>query len=1207
MSKKGGGTTTTTQSIPQWVEDEYKYVVGQAKDIQKNTPFTPYEGEFVAPLSNTQQAGIQNVNSAQGMALPAYQYGMGLTSQAAQGVTPQFSQAGLQPYMSPYLNNVVGATMANLNEQNRQQQQQAVGSAIQKGAYGGDRYGIQQAEMARQQGLATGQTIGNLYQSGYGQALGQYNQNIAQQQADQQRRLAAGQQFAQLGEGAQGSVLQGAQAQLMAGAQEQATQQALDQAKYNQFLQQQAYPFQTTSWLANIAEGIGSQSGGTSTTTAPGQSGFGSFLGPALTAASMFKWGSDERLKENIEPVGKTFDGQNIYKYNYKGEPKTQIGLIAQEVEHHAPNAVSKTPEGIRMVDYDIATDRAAERGHFAVGGVIPMGFAAGGNPTTPQFGMMPYVGLAGNLGYVPNANIPVGKSTIPKPPPSPQQESNAAQIAKGLQAMPDPAKKALTSNVKGLIGGDNSGTKLYDAPIGPMPSGDPMVANVVGGSSGGFGDWLSGLFGGGGFADGGLAGGYAFGGVVPRAHFEDGGPADDFETQLARMRATTAAMESGNNPRITGKVIPSGPYAGDKAYGLYQVMGKNVPDWTEKALGRRMTPEEFLNDTEAQHATYNKIAGDNLRRYGNIPDAVSVWASGRPLSGNTTRDLVSGVPTSGYVSNFMKRMGDGGLAGAIDPDMPAARANPAGGFVIPNPPEAWTQKGLGERLMDTEGAPRSLIERVIGSPLSDEARSGLMAAGLGMMASKARHAGQQIGEGGLGGLQTYYNALANKQTQAKQEAETAEIGARTKKIETETGLTLTTKLAEINRVRAIKNLPPINSLEEFQRRSADNTLFAPSPTDTTQPKTGQPIKTEQPNVTTGGQPKEGEKPPAATAPPAPLTAQTLAAVNDPNTQKAFQTIDWSNIADTHNIPMMLKQLQEFKAAGDSALTVDEMMKAREEEAKINTSIQNIINSRQLLTKDSQVISPPQWTDTANRLEAGKVAATKGAENIAEADRSYGEAAHTRALAYGRIERVGQLLEAYQTGQLSDVKTQVPAIAAALGMKIDESKLNDRAYQEKFVKEATNMMFDQVKQLGGRILVSELESAKMANINPDLQPASNRQLLATAKGTMDAEKQFYQDYLAFREKNPTPSTTEFQRFKQQWLDDPAHAIGKYVDKAAANMPARGDLPADPASRKEGYQYVIPPENFTGAGREKYPKGAVATWDGKKWVNERPVK
>ena len=880
---KGGGTTTTTQSIPKWVEDEYKYVVGKAKDIEANTSFTPYEGEFVAPLSTTQQAGIQNVNNAQGMALPAYAYGMGLTAEGGQGVTPQFSQAGLNPYMSPYLNSVVGSTMANINEQNASQRNALAGSAISKGAFGGDRYGIQQAELARQQGLSTGQTIGNLLQSGYGQALGQYNQNIAQQQADQQRKLVAGAQFGQLGEGAQSSALQGAQAQLMAGAQEQATQQALDQAKYNQFLQQQAYPFQKTSWLANIAQGIGSQSGGTSSTTQPGQSQLGSILGGALTAASMFKW-SDERMKEDAEVVGKTFDGQPIYKYRMKDGSAPELGLMAHDVEKVHPEAV-RDVNGYKQVNYDAATHDAAERGHFASGGLVPMGFAAGG---TPQFGMMPYVGLANGLGYIPQANIPVGKSTIPKPPSPPQQESNAAQLAKGLQAMPQAAKNQLTSNVKGLFGPTEQGNAdlkkaLAQKELGTMPdqispdlspaelessknwlankgassrdiplpqSGVALPASTAlppapdDAAGGGFGDWLSGLF----KADGGLVGGYSSGGIVPRHHYDEGGPvsetpaadelralmaqkedtaivpvktergvvpvavpksgstgvvapSDDFDAKLARMRATTAEKESSNRPHITGKVIPSGPYAGDRAYGLYQVMGKNVPDWTEKALGRRMTPEEYLYDVDAQHAVFNKIAGDNLRKYGNIPDAASVWASGRPLSGNTTRDLVSGVPTSGYVNDFMRRMGEKGNIADIqnsytgekptgvvanDPDMPSRNARPVG-FVVP--PADWTKKGLGDRLMDTEGESRSLLERVMGSSLSDEARSGLMAAGLGMMASRGRHFGQQIGEGGLGGLQTYYNALANKKAQEKTQADIeekkAETGLKTQQTET--------------------------------------------------------------------------------------------------------------------------------------------------------------------------------------------------------------------------------------------------------------------------------------------------------------------------------------------------------------------------------------------------------------------------------------
>jgi hypothetical protein len=60
---------------------------------------------------------------------------------------------------------------------------------------------------------------------------------------------------------------------------------------------------------------------------------------------------SDERLKENIEKVGK-LDGHSLYRYNYKGDDQEQIGVMAQEVEKKRPDAVKKTAGGVRMVDY---------------------------------------------------------------------------------------------------------------------------------------------------------------------------------------------------------------------------------------------------------------------------------------------------------------------------------------------------------------------------------------------------------------------------------------------------------------------------------------------------------------------------------------------------------------------------------------------------------------------------------------------------------------------------------------------------------------------------------------------------------------------------------------------------------------------------------------------------------------------------------------
>lgn len=96
---------------------------------------------------------------------------------------------------------------------------------------------------------------------------------------------------------------------------------------------------------------------------------------------------------------------------------------------------------------------------------------------------------------------------------------------------------------------------------------------------------------------------------------------------------------------------------SGDRAYGRYQVMGSNIGPWTEKYLGRRMTPEEFVASPEAQDAVFNGEFGGYVQKYGNPQDAASMWFSGRPMSeaGNAS-DGYNTVPQ--YVEKFSKAMG---------------------------------------------------------------------------------------------------------------------------------------------------------------------------------------------------------------------------------------------------------------------------------------------------------------------------------------------------------------------------------------------------------------------------------------------------------------------------------------------------------------------------------------------------------------------
>jgi Chaperone of endosialidase len=87
---------------------------------------------------------------------------------------------------------------------------------------------------------------------------------------------------------------------------------------------------------------------------------FGALTGGLAGALKL----SDKHAKDDIEKVGELFDGQNVYRYRYKGSPRHEIGLIAQEVEDREPGAVV-TFGPLKAVNYKHATNYAAELGYM--------------------------------------------------------------------------------------------------------------------------------------------------------------------------------------------------------------------------------------------------------------------------------------------------------------------------------------------------------------------------------------------------------------------------------------------------------------------------------------------------------------------------------------------------------------------------------------------------------------------------------------------------------------------------------------------------------------------------------------------------------------------------------------------------------------------------------------------------------------------------
>ena len=270
---------------------------GGGRSQQASTPTT--QTQFVREAPGIEERKIELMDIARQVAqdpinLPDYQVAglgalekQGMTAAGQTGVGAGTVQAGINQvtgaaapigaaqiaqYLNPFQQYVTG----EIGRQGQMMQNQLAQQAVQAGAFGGGREGVQQAEL---QGR-TLEAMGRAQQEGFQTALG-----AAQRQ--QAVGLQAGQQLGQLGLGQQ----QMAQAdinQLFAagGVQRQLAQQALD-AQRQSTLQQQYEPYQRAEFLANLyAAGPKTQSGitmGTAPSTSPLAQAVGTGIG-AFTA-----------------------------------------------------------------------------------------------------------------------------------------------------------------------------------------------------------------------------------------------------------------------------------------------------------------------------------------------------------------------------------------------------------------------------------------------------------------------------------------------------------------------------------------------------------------------------------------------------------------------------------------------------------------------------------------------------------------------------------------------------------------------------------------------------------------------------------------------------------------------------------------------------------------------------------------------------------
>jgi len=246
-------SSTSVMDLPDWAKGYAKDALSKTAaltDISKN-PYQTFKGERIAGTQPLQQQ--------------AY------TSAAGMDAGPQGFAKDIGSYMSPYMQNVVDIEKREAGRQSGIAGTQQQAQATQAGAFGGGRDAIMRAERERNLATQMGDIQAKGSQAAFEQGANQFRQGVQQQGAISQLQAGFGQQ-------------QQAQAQ-----------RPMDVA-YQDFINQQNYPYKQLGYMSDMIRGLPlGQKSTAQTYEAPG-SALGQLAGLGVGAGAMAKMFADGGL-----------------------------------------------------------------------------------------------------------------------------------------------------------------------------------------------------------------------------------------------------------------------------------------------------------------------------------------------------------------------------------------------------------------------------------------------------------------------------------------------------------------------------------------------------------------------------------------------------------------------------------------------------------------------------------------------------------------------------------------------------------------------------------------------------------------------------------------------------------------------------------------------------------------------------------------------
>jgi hypothetical protein len=247
------GTTmgTQTSGMSPEMEAKFLWLMDQARDIAKPSAAGPLPAQKVAGFTQKQKLALKNAYEGIGAwedylgEMPSFdEQGKQITR--GTGMVQDFDPQSYKQYLDPYQDYVT----QGISEQYDKAIDQANMGAAGKGAFGGSRQGIMNAELLGGKALGIGQSLSQGFGTSMGLARGDFENKM------QRYGTAAGMRQ-QLGQGDVASLMG-------AGSIEQQREQQVLDANYQAMLTNRYDPMQRFGWMSDIFRG---QPSGTMTTT----------------------------------------------------------------------------------------------------------------------------------------------------------------------------------------------------------------------------------------------------------------------------------------------------------------------------------------------------------------------------------------------------------------------------------------------------------------------------------------------------------------------------------------------------------------------------------------------------------------------------------------------------------------------------------------------------------------------------------------------------------------------------------------------------------------------------------------------------------------------------------------------------------------------------------------------------------------------------